>query len=498
MGARIDSSEQRKSVGFVLMYIRRFLSLSTVLVCTFGGLAQSNAESESLQDLIILNIGVTSARGASVTDIRPHDLQIREDGKPRPIIFLRFTGSRDSTQSPAPGEFVNHPLPTPTVLLLDFQDERRMKDLTTLRGIEAALQRMESADRVFIYLLTEHNELFPVQPLPTTESSSGPAHDPSAQELCTKLESAHRELTRLRDKGDRNIVPVVGARLYQFDSLISQMDSLSGRKNLIWVTHGASGMSIVPPTLGADAAESQIAIYTVDQSVRPGTDPLDMNRKALKMLSVSTGGGWYAGNNVENALADAFADARSNYKVAYYSALQNKRKESTIRLDSPRKGIRLRLLSHERAEGQDMQSNADKTEEAAFDDELRSSLDAGEIALRVGVTRDPGTGSVHFNIRVNPADVLIEHRGDHFQAQLGVRLALYSEGSLDQGPAPVRVDVNATQVDVNLTREELIKASRDGILIPQDTVANERIQKIRLTVFDRRLHGIGSITVPAQ
>jgi len=95
----------------------------------------------------------------------------------------------------------------------------------------------------------------------------------------------------------------------------------------------------------------------------------------------------------------------------------------------------------------------------------------------------------HFYIRVDPADVLIHRRGERFEGGLNVMFALYSNGIFQSQSFPV-------QKDFNLTQEEFDSASKDGILIPRDVTVGNRIQQVRVMVFDRALHRMGSLTIP--
>ena len=457
--------------------------------------AQSNIASNPPQRVVTLSVGASNAQGMPVTDLRPADLQVREDGKPRPIVFFRFTGSQRSSASPAPGEFANHREPTPTVILLDRLNDDLRAAAAASNGISAVLQRMASVDRVYIYVLTNIGELFPVQPLPSAEPDSQPVRDPTAAELRTRFDNAVRKLNGLRDGDNRvNGINRANKTLQLLDALFSQMGSLPGRKNLIWVTganYWAPAVDDIPSEVrgwSAAAFDSEIAVFTVDQSASAGAFLSDPNFVILRSLSAATGGVWYPANEVEPAFADAIADARSSYTVAYYSSTPENGKEPKIRIDSARKGIRVRLLSRAGDAAQAGQLDADVLENTAFDDQLRSSIDAAEIGLRVGVSRSPG--KAHFRIHIDPADVFIEPTGSNYQVHLTVLLAPYSD-HFEVPPMPV-------DVDINLTPAELNKASKDGIVVTQDVSWNDKVPKMRVIVFDRGLHGIGSVTVPAN
>src|ERR1700735_1172221 len=127
------------------MYIKkgemmRNTFLWTVIACALPILAQSN-ESAPPRRLITLNVAATNSRDEPVTDLKPADLQLREDGKPQPIAFFRFAGASSKTPPPTPGEFANHAALSPVVILLDRWNERLV--MSSRSGIElsAAIQR---------------------------------------------------------------------------------------------------------------------------------------------------------------------------------------------------------------------------------------------------------------------------------------------------------------------------------------------------------------------
>jgi VWFA-related protein len=368
--------------------------------------------------------------------------------------------------------------------------------------IGAALQRMESVDRVFIYFLTNHGDLVPVHPLPSTDADLRAASSPSAAELRAKLDEAVRKLQGFRDIDTEDPVFRANTTFRALEALGAQTAALSGRKNLIWVTHGMPLAVWVMPQgewvdftpqirrLSAAAAHSQIAIYTVQESEQgAGADPTSEARAALEMFSVLTGGRWYPSDNAAPAIAASIADGRGNYRVAYYSPIREKdRKEHKIRIESVRKGVR--LLTRESYSSRSLEPAPEAVEAELFSTERRSPFDATEIGLRAGGTRNPDGKTVRFKIRVDPLDVLLERHGENYEGRLGLMLALYSDGFLKEMTAPIHADIR-------LSQEQYATALQDGIVIEKDAPVSDKIQKVRAMVFDQGLFGLGSVTFPA-
>ena len=189
--------------------------------------------------------------------------------------------------------------------------------------------------------------------------------------------------------------------------------------------------------LSQAAAKSRIAIYTVDQSAAgAGANPGDASKLMLEMFSELTGGRWYPSGNADNALAEAINDARGIYRLAYSSTVrENDLKERKIRVETIRKDVH--LLTRQGYFSDEIESDSRKREEAAFSSARRLPFDATEIKLCVSMSRKPDTNTIHLDVRIDPADVLLERNGERLQGSLSLMFALYSEGFPKQASAPL-------------------------------------------------------------
>lgn len=467
-------------------------ALSVILACVAQALAQSPV-------LIKLNVVATDAKGAPVTDLRAADIQIREDGKPQTAVFFRFAGSKGPLAQPAPDEFINRPSPPPTLILLDRWNEQEMTMVSAWQDVGAAVGHLETVDRVYIYFLANRGELVPVRALPGVETDLRAINQPAAGELVAKLNDAVRTLSGLRDVA--NLDPVERAdKTLQALSIVSRMAAIAGPKNLIWVTHGFP-LQVLDLTrqwrdytgplleLCQIAARAQVAIDTVDQSAQgAGADVAGLSRQTLEMVAAQTGGRWYSSGRTNDAIAGVSTDARSSYQLAYYAPVHaGGPRVHKIRVESARKGIH--LLTRQAYFGDEAAPDPAEIAEDAFTNESHSPFDATEIALRVAMSRKPA--ALHLDIHVDPADVLIEHRGDRFHGSLIMKVALYRDGVFESAQAGIAQDID-------LTQEKYESALKNGIVIPQDVVVNGQIQQMRLMVFDRGGHGLGSVTIPIK
>jgi VWFA-related protein len=469
---------------------------------TAGSLFAAQAsDSETPQRLIRLTVVATDAKGQPVTNLQPADVRLREDGKVRPIAFFRYAGARRLNPPLPVGETLNRPPVPPTLILFDRWNEQMMTAASAWGDVGGALEKLESVESVYIYFLTNHGDLYPVHPLPATDADLHSASPPTPKQLRAELDDAVRKLNGFRDIGVWDPVFRANTTLRALGALGMQMASLAGRKNFIWVTHGIPLSARVPDRpewvdftpqvrqFSVAAAQSQIAIYTVDESAQgAGADVAGQSRAALEMFAALTGGRWYASGNADEALSGAMTDARGSYRIAYYSPFRDKdNKEHKIRLDAAPKGVR--LLSREGYFGNIPEPDPDELEQGVFRSLRRSPFDAGEIGLRVEFSRMGK--NAHLAIRVNASDVLLEKRGGRYQGSLGVMLAFYQDGFL-------KAASNAKTVDLDLTGEKYDQALKDGILIEEDAPLSDQIQKVRVMVFDPMLEALGSTTIDAK
>ena len=459
--------------------------LFLAIACAFP----SPAQPPSSGKLITLNVAATNSRDEPVTDLQASDLQLREEGKPQPIAFFHFAGTNRTMAAHAPGEFDNHTAAAPVVILFDRWNERLV--LSGRSGIElgTAIQHLETAGNIYIYFLTNKGELAPIHPLPGTDGDLR-ATDPSPQELRDELEHGIQEYQGFHARDDMNV------RLQKtFDALNMlriRMGTLAGRKSLIWVTQGlplvfrAAGNAIIDLTpevrkMSDLMAQSQVEIYTVDQTNGVGSDL----SRTLQLISGLTGGRWSSHDNPAGALADAMTDARGNYRVSYYStAVEKEGKETKIRVDTTRKGVH--LLTREGLAPEPAGPSPEQQEATRFENQIRSPIEASEIGLRVAMSRKPQSDSVHFDIHADPADVLVQPDGDRYKVELDVIVALYNGNFL-------KLTAPATRVDLTLTKAQLDQAATAGISVPLDVPVSNQVQKMRVMVLDPKLQALGSV-----
>lgn len=470
----------------------RTLVVSVLLACVWQAAAQPQA-------LVKLNVAATDGKGAPVTDLRAADIQVREDGKPRPVVFFRFAGNKGALAQPAADEFINRPSRPPTLILLDRWNDQETTMVSSWQDIAAAVGRMEAVNRVYVYFLANHGDLLPVRALPGVETDLRAFPQPTSKDVVAKLNDFVRTLSGFR--GVDHLDPEKRAdRTLQALGIVSRMAAIPGHKYLIWVTHGfpLQGFSLSQQLLdytgpvlelAQAATRAQVAIYTVDESSQgAGADVAGLSRQTLELISAQTGGRWYTSGRTSDALAGTAADARASYQIGYLSPLrEGGPKEHKIRIDSPRKGVR--LLTRASYFGDVAAPDPDELADDAFANAEHSPFDATEIALRVAMSHQPA--AIHLDIHVDPADLLLEHRADRYHGSVAVKFALYRDGEF-QG------DQAAIQQEIDLTQEQYDGALKSGIVIAREAIAGSDIQQVRAMVFDRGAYGLGSVTIAVK
>jgi len=478
--------------------------LAMFVLASCAALASSGNASNSRR-LVKLTIVAIDSKGAPVTDLRPEEIQLREDGSLRSMAYFRFAGSSRALAALAPDEFENRPGPPPTLILLDRWNEGLSTMAKAWHDVDEALLHAESVQRIYVYLLTGRGELWPVRPVPGAAEAWRPVEPPSPAELVAKLDDAVRQTEglRLQDRLD----PVQRSyTTWQALGIFRKMDPMAGRKNFIWVTHGVPLYADALDGARADftrpivdlanaQAGSQVAIYTVAQAGEgPQADPSEETRQALRLFSDITGGRAYPSDYTRTALTEALNDGRGAYQVAYYSpVLERGSWEHKIRVDAVRKGVR--LLTRGRYYGDEVAAAPDELADSAFEGLTRSPFDATEIALRVRKTRIPGRDAVHFEVVVDPRDLLMERDGGQFRGSFTLRLALYGKAGFIGVAQAVQKDFTLT--DFTLTQEQRDDV-KNGIGVSQDVVLDRDIQQVRLMVFDWGLRTLGSVTIPVR
>jgi len=180
-------------------------------------------------------------------------------------------------------------------------------------------------------------------------------------------------------------------------------------------------------------------------------------------------------------------DARSSYLVGYYPPTANwDGKFHKLKITCRVKGVRIQAKTGYYAVLD--QLNEDQT---ALDAEGAASYDATEIEIRGKASLSlAGSDALHFNFRVDPAAVRFTDENGHSTAHLVVQVAAYSPDGQPRGTAPAPLDLSYTPA-------EKVKLAETWIQVQHD-IKVTGLDKVRLMVYDKGSHSIGSLTIPVD
>jgi VWFA-related protein len=454
-----------------------YMKLAGIFLCA---LAAGSPEAASLKKL---NVMALDNHGQPVTDLQAGDFHVFEDGKPKETAYFRFTGGRKA-------------LP-PTVILIDMLSDRVLSDSVIGREVGNALKKLETSDDVYLYFLTNRGEVFPIHGLPEEGDETSPSAVPWTQNAGPMIDGAVKKFFSIRPVDDYD--PGVRFQLTSnaLDRVSSAMQRIPGRKNLVWVTHGVplyypsltsrQPVDLTKPMemLAEKLAQAQIAVYAVQQSRQgAGQDLASEGAQSLDIFCSLTGGRKWQSDTADAAITQARTDSRASYEVDYYTdAVAADGKRHKLRVNCARKDVRLQTEQEYYALGPP--APAADFEKAAFEDAVRSPLDATEIGVRARVS---GTGGqMQFDLQIDTQDLLLRRDKDHY---VGNVLVVFStDDDKSSAPLPLKVDLTAQQYEA---------VARGTIPFEQSINVSPAVKKVRAIVVDTERRAVGSVTIPIR
>lgn len=454
---------------------------------------------EAQGPMLTFDIVVFDANGAAYRDLRPLDLDIRDDGKAMHAVFCRPLETAERLSPPlGPNEFTNRlsgGAAQSTLILLDLLNANFDERGTAWNDIVNTLQKAESGQNVYFYLLTKEATLYPVHALPSAERPR-PANDEAwVSEAKVRLDEAMHVTNRLRPWEYRADVDArVRKTLAVLRDLAGNFGSQPGRKSLVWISHGVPMFAKAPDgllhdytppitRLGTDFARSGIAVYAVDQTDRAtqGMASLD----TLEELAALTSGQWLPNDATDRALQAAMSEGPSTYQIGYRPPMARwDGKFHKVRVTG-QEGVKLRIRAIDGYYGDTAErNNSDRFTLAA----VGHSDDSG-IGLRA--TAGPSErvkGWVHLQIRVAASDLHLsstEPYTDRFRVAFAQYTDDWQPGVSEMAP-----------VELRLTTQQRDAILRDGMLLSFDRPVPVGASRIRVIVSDNQSDAVGSLTIP--
>jgi VWFA-related protein len=447
-----------------------------------------------------LNVVAVDSHGDPVDDLAKTDLQVFDNGKPEQIVSFRHDDSRvHRAATLAPGEFSNRTgtnVRHATVILFDLLNEHMGARGNSWNELVRFLQPLEVSEGLYLYLLTLEGRLYPVHGLPNPEAKDTPdsAGAPWTEQAKPLLDQAMKNVLRTRPiEIEANIDLRERLTYAALASLAARMESIPGRKNIVWITPYLRSLS-------ARLDRANVSIYPVQQ-VPPGMamqgDPEARHsglssEDTLQEFARYTGGrSQGAALDIRAAIKAAMNDVRTSYQIAFAPAPQTlDGKFHKLRVTCARKGVRIQAKEGYYAVRDDAPSRAEQQE--AMDAVTGAQFDAAEIGLNaIRSPSDKQPNATQFRLRIDLADLQSTHTGSPYEGQVQLRIVTYMS---DEKFAAS----NVISVPWHFTDEQRDKAMKDGLVLYKDLALESGVQRVRFVVLDPSSNAVGSLTIPVK
>ncbi len=322
--------------------------------------------------------------GRPVTDLTGADFQVFDNDKLQSISSVRSSPTQLAAGTATPGT---------TLILFDLLNAIPLhrEYLSTL--IVQALEPVGTSESVYLYLLTNHGDLYPVHALPPPEgvkvlpTAAGgkrvaePSGAPWTPQVRPLLDQAIQNVYGFRMIDDKDFAVRSGKTFLALGELGQQLAGIRGPKTIVWITTGVwnwldfpygckdvlfSGESgsFLAGKCGVQCARwvsdkcvdyGPFLQYFTAQLVRTNTviNSVEVTREnmlpradrgtagdTLEQLATQTGGKVYLNNDVGKAISDSFANARGRYQIVY-AGVPADGKVHRLRVVCVREGVRL-------------------------------------------------------------------------------------------------------------------------------------------------------------
>lgn len=321
----------------------------------------------------VLNITALDDKGQPVVDLNSMDFRVYEDGKVQTITDFY------PPMPPRSGKSASAEL-----ILFDLLNTiyTQRENSTTL--IVTALQPLEASDSIFLYILSNRGEWYPVRALYTQPQgvASSAGDPPWTGQIRPLLDQAIDKVNALRIEDYKDQGSRTAATFLALDQIGNAFVKIPGAKTIVWLTRGAPnwvdyryGCKDVPfpdgtgsyiggkctdtctrrpgvakcvdytPFLarfGAKLARTGTVFTSVIINSQGALPPADRGRSrdTLQQLANVTGGQVYLHGETDQAIADALQGGRARYQLTY-NAVAPDDKYHTVRVECSRKGVRI-------------------------------------------------------------------------------------------------------------------------------------------------------------
>ncbi len=436
-----------------------------------GDVYQSDAVLRATTRLVVLDVVATDASGRPVTDLKPEDLTVLENGKPQKLIGFSFQQPK-TTELPAQhlpsGIVSNRPeyssASSLNVILLDaintdfsshaYAQDMLIKYLDTNPKIQPTAVFALQAKLTLLHDFTTDTRA--LRDVLAHYKAPGPSHLPTVEAAASAVFS-QRGSFQTSTQG----------RWAAFNGMRFLARSLAGypgRKNLIWLSEGfplnlfpdalmgegvvaTEDYSAIVEEIADELMNAQVAVYPIDAAGVSMSDRFPA-QTAMKSMSERTGGKtFYNRNDIDLGVRTSIDDGSTYYSMQYYPENRDwdgKFRKIEVKLNRP--GVTLQYRRGYYALGPEREGNN------AISGEFSRALDVDApsstgvlFQAAVAVPADK-SGKVVVKFAIDPHTIAFLNKGSGTHtAALNCVVWAYPNGKGD----PIRVEGGTINANVN-------------------------------------------------
>lgn len=434
--------------------------------------------------MVTLNLAAVDSHGQPVQDLRAEDIQVIDNGKPQPIVWLRSLSAKT-------------PEPRATFILIDLLNADLQSRGLAENEVVQALARVDSGANIYLYLLTPAATIFPVHGVAASSDAQWTQH------VKTSLDDALRQVSGVKSGNVLSPIQRTRPTWSALSQFAGQLLQVPGPKSLVWITQGVLNGFLMPGQTGqfeqsvtalrdfSDVLNALgTAIYTVQQKPS-GSLEIDNTGSlgdTLNQVSELTGGQSFPTDSTSQALAQAMSGVqRMNYRLGF-SPQKVDGKYHKIHLTSTRSDIKIQTADRYYGSAADSGRNLTARDPGPMLAGILSAIghspvDYPEFGVRAAMSDSTLT------IQLNGHDVLFLKEGARYKAELALDIT-------ESGPNGPIKSTGPVAVNLDMSEDDHAKALSAGIDLPRPLALDGATRQVRVTVLDHTSYLVGTSTIP--
>ncbi len=510
--------------------------------------------------LVQLNVTAHDHHGKLIPDLTKEDFVVTDQGKEQKIAVFRIESTLSTSGPPAKlmprNQFSNRldrqsQIPTAvTVVLIDSLNTPFKDQAHARRQVLQFLRQIRPEDRIALYSMSVRG----IRVIHDFTNNSGAlvmALARTMPELNRDLTDMERDQVNLDERVDYNS-PLEGFAADSGDAeaaffardrvlntctvmkvLANHLTSISGRKNLVWVSGGfpisfGFGDPAVENPLRNHFSEmyndyiedasramgsANVAVYPVDARGLLGLPLFDASKQirmnprtrelppemihvdhrnfdTMNYLADLTGGkAFYNTNDINGAIRKAIDDSAITYTLGYYTSEEDwDQKFHRIKVKVRRSGVSVRTKKGYYARSERTPS-AKELARATYD-AVWSPLDASSIGLSAQIDPSPGVPlASRITMLVDPLDLTFKQTPGRLNGSADLIIAQLTKRGK-------RIADKRETINLALKPETYQAIVKDGLRLMEDVKLGPETESVRLVVVDRGTGAVGTLTMP--